>query len=219
VPKERIGWLGGTFNPVHNGHLRAAEEVRRRLGLGCILFVPSYLPPHKVSMEIASAEDRFAMVRLATQDQPAFEPSSIEIDVREKSYSIDTLNKIRSLHGDSWILFILGIDAFLAIETWKSYQELLERCRFVVMSRPGYRLEEARPALPAVYAESIFELAEGRPLAEDVLERCRVFLVAIDALGISSTDIRRRIAEGRPLAGLVPEAVESYIKVKRLYQE
>jgi nicotinate-nucleotide adenylyltransferase len=219
VARERIGLLGGTFNPVHSGHLRAAEEARRRLGLRRVLFIPSYLPPHKQSAEIASPEDRFAMVRLAVMGHPAFEASSIEIDAREKSYSIITLNKVKAMHGDSWVFFILGIDAFLEIETWKSYREVLQQCRFVVMSRPGYRLEEARPALPAAYADTILDLGQDRPLDEGLLERGRVFLLPIEALDISSTDIRRRIKQGQPVTGLVPETVEFYIRKKRLYQE
>jgi nicotinate-nucleotide adenylyltransferase len=219
VARERIGLLGGTFNPVHNGHLHAAEEVRRRLGLRRVLFIPSYLPPHKQSAEIASPEDRFAMVALAVKGHPAFEASPIELDAQETSYSIITLEKVQALYRDAWVLFILGIDAFLEIETWKSYRELLERCHFVVMSRPGYRLDEALPALPPVYADTIFDLGKDRPLADDVLERCRVFLVPIEALDISATDIRRRIRLGQSVSGLVPEAVEFYIKMKRLYQE
>lgn len=219
MPRERIGLLGGTFNPVHNGHLHAAEEVRRRLGLRRVLFIPSYLPPHKQSAEIASPEDRFAMVGLAVKGHPAFEASPIELDAKETSYSIITLEKVQALHRDAWVLFILGIDAFLEIETWKSYRELLEQCHFVVMSRPGYRMDEALPALPPVYADTIFDLGKDRPLADDDLERCRVLLVFIEALDISSTDIRRRIRQGQPVSGLVPEAVEFYIKKKRLYQE
>jgi nicotinate-nucleotide adenylyltransferase len=219
VARERIGLLGGTFNPLHSGHLRAAEEVRRRLGLRRVLFIPSYLPPHKQSAEIASPEDRFAMVRLGVKGHPAFEASSIEIDAHEKSYSIITLNKVKALHPDCWIFFILGIDAFVEIETWKSYRELLVQCRFAVMSRPGYRLAEARPALPPAYADTILDLGPDRSLDDGLLERGRVFLLSIEALDISSTDIRRRIREGQPITGLVPETVEFYIMKKKLYQE
>lgn len=219
MSKERIGLLGGTFNPVHNGHLHAAEAVRRRLGLRRVLFIPSYLPPHKQSTEIASPEDRYAMVQLAVKDHPGFEASSMEIDAQETSYAIITLDKVQALHRDSRILFILGIDAFLDFETWRSYRELLERCHFVVISRPGYRLDDARPALPPAYAETIFDLGTDGPLAEDILERCRVLLLPIDALDISSTDIRHRIRLGQPISGLVPDTVEFYIHKKRLYQE
>ncbi|OGD22374.1 MAG: nicotinate (nicotinamide) nucleotide adenylyltransferase [Candidatus Aminicenantes bacterium RBG_16_63_16] len=219
MPKKRVGLLGGTFNPVHAGHLHAAEEVRRRAGLRRVLFIPSYIPPHKQSAEIASPEDRFAMVRLAVKGHPAFEASPIEIDARETSYSIITLNKVKSLHEDSRVFFILGIDAFVEIETWKSYRELLAQCQFIVISRPGHRLDEARRALPGDYAGTILDLPELLPLTDGLADRYRIFLVSIDALDISSTDIRRRVRQGQPVSGLVPEAVDFYIHKKKLYQE
>jgi len=219
MPKDRVGLLGGTFNPVHNGHLHAAEEVRRRVGLRRVLFIPSYIPPHKQSAEIASPEDRFAMVRLAVKDHPAFEASPIEIDARETSYSIITLNKVKSLYEASRVLFILGIDAFVEIETWRSYRELLAQGQFIVMSRPGQGLDRARRVLPGEYASAIFDVPESQPLTDELADRYRIFLVPIEALDISSTDIRRRVRQGRPVAGLVPEAVDFYIQKKRLYQE
>jgi nicotinate-nucleotide adenylyltransferase len=219
MPEDRIGLLGGTFNPVHTGHLHAAEEVRRRAGLRRVLFIPSYIPPHKQSAEIASPEDRFAMVRLAVHGHPAFEASAVEIDARETSYSIITLNKVKALHGDSRVFFIVGIDAFLEIGTWRSYREILAQCHFLVMSRPGYRLDEARRALPEDYAGTILDLQEFAPLTDDLADQYRIFLVAIDALDISSTDIRRRVRQGRPISGLVPEAVAFHIRKKKLYQE
>ncbi len=219
MPKDRVGLLGGTFNPVHNGHLHAAEEVRRRAGLRRVLFIPSYIPPHKQSTEIASPEDRFAMVRLAVKDHPAFEASPIEIDARKTSYSIITLNKVKSLYDESRVFFILGIDAFVEIETWRSYRELLAQGRFVVISRPGQRLDRARGVLPGEYASSIIDVPENQPLTDALADRYRIFLVPIDALDISSTDIRRRVRQGQPVAGLVPEAVDFYIQKKRLYQE
>jgi len=216
---DRVGLLGGTFNPVHNGHLHAAEEVRRRAGLRRILFIPSYIPPHKLSAEMASPEDRFAMVSLALKGHPAFEASPLEIDVRETSYSIITLNKVKSLHGESRVFFILGIDAFVEIETWRSYRELLAQCHFIVISRPGHRLDEARRALPGDYAGTILDLPEPLPLTDEQAERYRIFLFPINALDISSTDIRRRVRQGQPVSGLVPEPVDFYIQKKKLYQE
>jgi len=219
MPGERIGLLGGTFNPVHNGHLRAAEEVRRRAALRRVLFIPSYIPPHKQSAEIASPEDRFAMVGLAVKGHPAFEASAVEIDARQTSYSIITLDKVQALHADSRIFFIVGIDAFLDIGTWRSHRELIERSRFIVISRPGYSLEEARRALPSDYDKAFVDLKGASSLTDELADRHRIFLTAIDALDISSTDIRRRVRRGQAIAGLVPEAVDFYIRKKKLYQE
>jgi nicotinate-nucleotide adenylyltransferase len=217
--KQRIGLLGGTFNPVHEGHLRAAAEVRLRFGLSRVLFIPSYIPPHKQTADMASPEDRYAMVELALRSHPGMEVSPLEIGAREKSYSIITLNKLKAVFTDAWIFFILGIDAFLEIETWKSYREVLEQCHFIVISRPGFDLATAQEALPPDYARKIRDCRAAGPIGENLLSQFRIFLTAIDALNISSTDIRGRVKAGRPIHGLVPESVEEYIWRKRLYQE
>jgi nicotinate-nucleotide adenylyltransferase len=218
MDKERIGLLGGTFNPVHEGHLRAALEVQQKFILHKILFIPSYIPPHKQTTEIASPEDRYAMVELAVKGFPGFLASSIEIEAKEKSYSIITLNKVKKMYRNAWIFFILGFDAFLEIETWRSYEKVLEQCRFIVTSRPGYRLAEARNVLPENYDDKIISLSESGSVGEDLIEKFRIFLLPIVALDISSTEIRRKIRQGQSVKGFVPEAVEVYIKRKKLYQ-
>jgi nicotinate-nucleotide adenylyltransferase len=219
MASRRIGLLGGTFNPIHRGHLRAAEEVRLRFALSRVLFIPSYLPPHKQAADMASPEDRFAMVELALRARRRLVASALEIEAREKSYSIITLNKLKALYPDALIFFILGVDAFLEIETWKSYRDVLEQCRFIVISRPGFDLSLALAALPAEYAGRIYDCPRAGSIGEELLSRFRIFLVEIKALDISSTDIRRRVKEGRPIRGLVPGAVEEYIRQKKLYQE
>ena len=216
---ERIGLLGGTFNPVHRGHLRAAEEVLRRFALDRVLFIPSYLPPHKRTRGMASPEDRFAMVELALRSHPRLLASPLEIEAEERSYSIITLNRVKAIYPDAMIFFILGVDAFLEIETWKSYREVLEQCRFIVISRPGFDLAAARGALPPDYQESFQDVGAAERVGADLLATFRTFLLSIPALDISSTDIRRRIKNGQPIQGLVPEAVEEYIRRKSLYQE
>jgi nicotinate-nucleotide adenylyltransferase len=217
--EERIGLFGGTFNPVHRGHLRAAQAVRSRFRLNRVLFIPSYLPPHKQTTEMASPQNRFAMVELAVSAFPRLVASPLEIEARERSYSIITLNKIRTIYPEAWIFFILGIDAFLEIETWKSYREVLEQCRFIIISRPGFDLAAARGALPSDYEKSFHHVPEGEELGNDFLEKFRFFLLLIPALDISSTEIRRRVRCGRSIRGLVPESVEEYIRRKKLYQE
>ncbi len=214
-----MGLLGGTFNPVHEGHLRAAREVQQRFGLDRILFIPSYIPPHKRTADMASPQDRYAMVELAVLGNPRFLASPIEIEAKQKSYSVITLNKIKKAYPDAWVFFILGIDAFLEIETWKSYQEVLEQCHFIVTSRPGYLLAEAWNVLPETFAALIFEVGEPGSVREELFRRFRIFLLSIKALDVSSTEIRRRIRQGQSLKGFVPEAVEVYIKKEKLYQE
>jgi nicotinate-nucleotide adenylyltransferase len=221
MARERIGLLGGTFNPVHSGHLRAAQEVSRVFALDRVLFVPSYIPPHKQPAEAATPEDRFAMVKLAVGGHPRFIASPLEIEAQEKSYSVITLEKVRALYPDAWIFFILGIDAFMEIDTWKSYRKVLEQCRFIVISRPGYDLGKARYALPEEYADWIHSLSESgtAPVEESLLRRFRIFTVPIRAIAVSSTEIRRKIRQGETLGGLLPKAVEAYIRKHNLYQE
>jgi nicotinate-nucleotide adenylyltransferase len=218
MDKERIGLLGGTFNPVHEGHLRAALEVQQKFILHKILFIPSYIPPHKQTTEIASPEDRYAMVELAVRGFPGFLASSIEIEAKEKSYSIITLNKVKKMFRNAWVFFILGFDAFLEIETWRSYEKVLEQCHFIVTSRPGYPLAEARNVLPENYDDKIISLGESGSVGEDLIKKFRIFFLPIRALDISSTEIRRKIRQGQSVKGFVPEAVEVYIKRKKLYQ-
>jgi nicotinate-nucleotide adenylyltransferase len=219
MERQRIGLLGGTFNPVHLGHIRAAEEVRLKFRLNQVLFIPSYIPPHKQTVDIASPEDRFAMVELAVHPYPQLIASALEIEARERSYSIITLNKLKAIYPDAWIFFILGVDAFLEIETWKSYREVLGQCRFIIITRPGFDLDAARKVLPAEYSRQISGWRSQGSAGEDYMARFRIFLVPIKALNVSSTEIRRRIKAGRSIHRLVPGPVEEYIRTKNLYQE
>jgi nicotinate-nucleotide adenylyltransferase len=221
MKKARIGIFGGTFNPIHSGHLRAAKIVQKRFLLDKILFIPSYLPPHKESVDMASPADRLRMVELACAPYPRFIPSSIEIEAKEKSYSIITLEKIEKMYPETWLFFILGIDAFLEVETWKEYQELLKRCSFIVVSRQGYRLKEAKDVLEGPYKQRMYEFPESDEsgkIETDLFSSYRIFLLPIDSLNIASTGIRRRAKEGISIKGLVPESVEVYIEENSLYQ-
>lgn len=216
MERQRIGLFGGTFNPIHSGHMKAAEVVREGFVLDKILFIPSYIPPHKESTDVASPAHRLRMIELALTSHPRFEPSAIEIEAGGKSYSILTLKKIKKAHPEALILFILGVDAFLEIETWREYRRVLDQCSFIVISRPGYRLAEAKNVLGDEYRDRIHELPPVPNVKGDVME-ARVFLLPIDALGISSTEIRRRIRHGLSIRGMVPEEVEAYILENSLY--
>lgn len=216
--KERIGLFGGTFNPIHSGHIKAAEIVQERLSLEKVLFIPSYIPPHKDTADIASPSHRLKMVELSLQSHSHFVPSSIEVDAEEKSYSIITLGKIEKLYPNAQIFFILGIDAFLEIDTWKNYEKLLEKCFFVVISRPGFHLKDAKKALKEIPGIDIHELSESEILDDDMLLAYRVFLMQINALDMASRDIRKRIKKGESIKKMVPVEVEAYIKENNLYQ-
>jgi len=215
---ETIGLFGGTFDPIHLGHLRAAAEVRRRARLDRVLFIPSYLPPHKKSGAAVPAADRLRMVELACRGRAGLEASSIEVDAREKSYSILTLRKLRALSPEARLFFILGVDAFLDIGTWREYHRVLEGCFFIVMGRPGFELDRARDVLGGKLRDSIGPLETAEGAAGPLPPQTRVFLLPIHALDISSTAIREKVRRGDSLEGLVPAPVEKYIREHQLYR-
>ncbi len=197
----RIGLMGGTFDPIHYGHLLAAEEARKGLNLDEVLFIPTGIPPHKDPKSLTPSDHRYAMTVVATLDHPFFRVSRIEIDWVGPSYTVDTLRALRAREFGADPLpefyFITGLDAVLEILTWKQPEEIVSLCRLVAVSRPGYnprRMEE----LPARVRSAILPLE-------------------IPLLAISSTEIRRRVREGRSIRYLVPPSVEHYIAKNRLY--
>ena len=217
MKKERIGLFGGTFNPIHSGHLRAAEIVQKKFHLDKILFIPSYIPPHKDTAEITSPTHRLKMVELALDPYSHFVPCSIEVDAKEKSYSILTLNKIKNLYPEALIFFILGLDAFIEIDTWKDYELVLEQCFFIVINRQGDCFDEAKKVLTEEYREKMYEISKSEAIKDDLLFSFRIFLLPIDALDVASTEVRERIKRGDSIKGLVPGQVELYIKENKLY--
>ena len=218
MKKKRVGLFGGTFNPVHLGHLRAAEIVQEKFRLDEVLFIPSYIPPHKDTSDVVSPSHRLKMVELTLRSSSHFVPSSIEIDAKGKSYSIITLNRIKKLYPEALIFFILGIDAFLEIDTWKDYEHVLKRCFFVVISRPGYNLYEAKKKLKGKYLKKMHEFSRSEALTDKLLSTFIIFFLPIDAVNVASTDIRDRIRRSDSIEAKVYVEVEAYIKENKLYQ-
>ncbi len=215
----KIGILGGTFNPVHYGHLRASEEVRDRIGLEKILFIPSGNPPLK-NLELASAEYRFDMTRLAVASNPSFEISDIECRKAGRSYTVDTLIALKEIHPGKEFYFILGIDAFLDIPLWHHPEKLAQLTHFVVVSRPRFSFTQLSSRVP-LNAEAFSALESGDPAVYDtLLENGRqVLLMNITSLDVSATAIRRLVKEGKSIKYLLPESVESFIISHNLYKE
>lgn len=195
--------MGGTFDPIHLGHLVAADAARHALGLERVIFVPAGQPPHKAGRDITPAEHRFAMTLLATLDHPAFEVSRAELDRPAPSYTIDTLRQFRAAHPDADLWFITGADAILEILTWREPQELLAHARFVAATRPGYPLRRLQAVQEALGPAS----------------RERIRILEVPALAIASRDLRERVRTGRPIRYLVPREVEAYIHKMGLYRE
>lgn len=218
MKKERIGIFGGTFNPIHNGHVKAVLEVQKTFFLDKVLMIPSYIPPHKGAPDVAPPSDRLQMVKLAVASYPQFVPSHIEIEAKGKSYSILTLAKLKQRFPDAAMFFILGVDAFLEIDTWREYKKVLEQCHFIVINRPGYDLNEAKKPLGGNYAERIVRVLETTKLDKAMLHPYKIFLLSIDALDMASKDIRKKVKMGKSIAGLVVKPVEEYIQINKLYQ-
>ncbi len=216
---QKIGIFGGTFNPVHYGHLAAAEEVRDRLKLERILFVPSFLPPHKQEEDMPSAVQRLEMVRLAISGNNNFRVSDLEVKRGGKSYTIETIEALLQQYLGSELTFITGLDSFLEIRTWKEWERLLSLCGFAVLSRPGYRFIDlaAIPGLDACRAE--LEMLDRNEKDHVALrtDTMRVSLDHISLYDISSTDIRARVKKGRTIKYHLPDAVEHYIIENKLY--
>jgi len=211
------GLLGGTFDPIHTGHLRCAEEVLEIFDLNRIIFVPASKPPHKIDAAITSFHHREQMIIQAIEGNQVFSFSDVEKRREDTSYSVETVEYILKKYMENLKLyFILGQDAFHAIQTWKDWQRLLLLCNFVVMTRPGYEDRGLEGILPADFA--------SRFTYDDTVKGFRgptghvIFFRGVTFLDISSSDIRQRVREGKSIKYLVPETVRHYIVKNSLYK-
>lgn len=194
MARKRLGVMGGTFDPIHHGHLVAASEVRSWFDLDEVVFVPTGQPWQKDERAVTDAEDRYLMTVIATASNPRFSVSRVDIDRPGPTYTVDTLRDIRAARGEGWDLyFITGADALAKIVTWQDADACFDLAHFVGCTRPGHELTTS--GLPAD----------------------RVTLVEVPALAISSTDCRQRVAAGEPIWYLVPDGVVQYVSKRSLY--
>ena len=192
----RLGVMGGTFDPIHHGHLVAASEVQHGFDLDEVVFVPTGQPWQKNARQVTLAEDRYLMTVIATASNPAFSVSRVDIDRAGPTYTADTLRDLRAQHGDDVeLFFITGADALTQILSWRDHDELFDLAHFVGVTRPGHVLSDAG-------------LPEGK-----------VTLVEVPALAISSTECRQRVERGAPIWYLVPDGIVQYINKRGLYRE
>ena len=223
----RIGIMGGTFDPIHLGHLRAAEEIYWAFGLDRIIFVPAARPPHKEEVVAASAMHRYEMVSLATVFTPYFTVSPIELQREGKSYSVETVREFQRLSGpDTNLYFVVGVDAFLEMSEWREAKELLTLARVIVTARPGWRLDEVEQLLAPEQRQLLgyptfkyLKVSEVDPeRVEEAPAPRQVLLVEVVSLDIASREIRQLVEEGRSIRHLVPDTVAAYMAKNRLYQ-
>ncbi|NLP46708.1 MAG: nicotinate-nucleotide adenylyltransferase [Epulopiscium sp.] len=201
---KKLAIMGGTFNPIHYGHLVTAEAVRYQFHINKVLFMPTGHPPHKPFFDISHTEHRYLMTVLATVTNPYFDVSRIEIDREGITYTIDTIRYLKKIYGnDVELFFITGADAIHEILNWKDPEELLRLCTFVGVTRPEYHKKDL-----------LMKIEELRQQYGS-----KVHFLEVPSLAISSSDIRKRVKENRPIKYLVPESVENYILKFGLYKD
>lgn len=204
MKKKRYGIMGGTFDPIHTGHLVVADEVRTNFNLDKVIFMPTGDPPHKDQKSISPGEKRYEMTLLATVTNPFFEISRLELDRKGITYTVDTIVDLKKRYGDTVeLFFITGADSLLELHEWKDSEKILELCKIVAATRPGYDIDHM----------------EGRIRELNELHRDKINTITTPGLQISSTDIRRRVKNNMSIKYLLPESVEVYIKKYKLYSE
>lgn len=209
---RRVGILGGTFDPIHRGHLDLAEAAQAALSLTSILVVPSHVPPHR-RLPAASSFHRFAMVSLAVSGRTGWQASDIELAAGTRSYTSATLRGLRDRgYAASELFFLIGADAFADITKWKDYPQLLDLASFAVVSRPGFRISQLRHALPEVRQRMVDAAEVGTNAG-----KTSIILIDAQTADVSSTDIRHRRAKGLSIAGMVAPGVQQHIEQHGLY--
>lgn len=226
--RRRVALYGGTFDPVHAGHLAVARNLTELFALDEVLFVPAHLAPHKRGASVSPALDRYAMLALATQDEPTFRVSPLELDAPERPYTVETVARFKESFGESArLFFVMGADSWADIKTWREWERLLTSVEHLVVTRPGYEItdahvtEEIRASVVDVRGREASEVA--RALGENA-GRARIYLTDAARVRVSATEIRRALAGGggetlTNLGALLPPPVAGYIEKYRLYRD
>jgi GTP-binding protein len=217
-----VGVLGGTFDPIHDGHLEMARAAKRSLGLDRVLLLPAAIPPHKGLPGITNADHRLAMLNLAVNDEDGVAVETMELDTGAVCYTIDSLRRLQKEMPGTRLVFVLGMDSLLEIETWRDYEVLLREFDLAVIDRDGNGMDEARRRLPARLLTSVVPIPPEPATQEPPPELGRggtVFHIPMGEVPVSSTEIRERAALGEKLHGLVPPAVARYIRANGLYRQ
>jgi len=217
IKQNRVGLFGGTFDPIHLGHLRAAEEIRQILSLTKIYFIPSSIPPHKEGSDITCASDRLKMLRLAIEGNEYFNISEFELESKSTSYTVDTLEHLSGTSPDTEFYFILGNELFNHIESWKDYRRLFELTNFAVITRPGFSDLDSNKIPLALKEDFRYYKKIGNVISYTKSSLRNIVFAEIRGIEISSTDIRNSVKSNKSIKYLVPDKIEKYIITEKLY--
>ena len=215
---QRLGLLGGTFDPIHLGHVAAADAARRALGLDVVWLIPSHVPPHRNAPPVASAFHRFAMAALTADAYPGLQASDLELREAAPSYTTTTLQRLADAgHAPGQLFFITGVDAFAEIATWRGYPALLGQAHFVVVSRPGHDVAALGTRLPQLtdrlWAIDTEAPSDDRPPDATL----RIFTMRADTPNVASSTVRDRVRDSGTIDDLLPDPVARYIRAHHLY--
>lgn len=221
--RQRIAVYGGTFDPIHNGHLRVADAILKAFAMDRALFVPAFVPPHKRKQQISSPFHRLAMLALATADQSQMFVSSIELEAPQRPYTIETLGRLQVELGDAQLFFVMGADSFRDVTMWREHERLLTDFDVIVATRPGYESHESDQNLTAHLAPKLqtacVDLRGGQIPSAEHLARPHVYLTDYVAMDVSATAIREAVERKQSIEHLVSPAVAAYIKKYQLYRK
>jgi nicotinate-nucleotide adenylyltransferase len=214
----RVGLFGGTFNPVHWGHLKTADEIRKIFDLTRVIFIPTNISPHKEPEEVVPAHHRLKMLDLVVEDNPYFFTSDVELKRHDRSYSIETITYFtQTLGKDLDLFFILGMDAFLEINTWKNYQELFSLCNFIVMTRPGYEVKGIHNGIPSQLMNDFTYMPDEKRFIHR--SRLSIYFKEVTPIDISSCSIRALMKNNLSINTMLPEKVKHYIEEHKFYRD
>ncbi len=220
---QRIGVYGGTFDPVHNGHLRVAAAILENFALEQMLFVPAFVPPHKRGQTISAAHHRYAMLALATAHEARMLISTLELEAPARPYTIETLGHLQTQHPGAQLFFVMGMDSFRDVTLWRAHERLLTEFGIIVATRPGYRAHEhatenvAAHLAPALQA-CVVDLRGGLQPAAAQLAAPHTFITDYVAADVAASGIRQTVQSGQSLENLAPPSVADYIAKYRLYK-
>jgi nicotinate-nucleotide adenylyltransferase len=218
--RKRVGILGGSFDPVHRGHMGLAAQVREKFQLDHVLFIPAYISPHKQNQKPASSDHRLAMLKLAIASHPLFLISEMELLRKEVSFTVDTLSVLTAEQPDTDFFLIMGNDAFQGIKTWKSADRVLEMCHVIVATRPGYTLEGIEERLKNLFSENPFSPATVKgniTVFHHLKKNTTINFFDLTPIDISSSVIRERMINHEEIKNMLPPEVENYIIKNQLY--